>query len=673
MTIAMLMRPWALVMAVVAGVFASAAGVMAQPPSGSERVRPQVEVSGPVVRPGGRLVVRVTLDMDPGWHTYLHDAVEDPKLGIVPIPTRVALKDHPSVRAGTTRWPAPKSVTAAPMGTPIQLEVYGPGALVYVPITVSKDAAAGDLTLEMDLGWQACNDRICEFPEDRIVPVKVKVDPSGPEDTSSAFGTFGEADFAGGSGGSPNATGTNAGVSTGNAVGGASDGTSGGAEAARPSGPVEFNLFGLKFAVDPRGATGLALIMLVAMAGGFILNLTPCVLPVIPLKIIGLQQSAKHAGDGKSRMVALGLMLCAGIIAFWLVIGLLIVSLKAISSVNQAFGSPIFLLAVALFIGVMGLGIMGAFTINLPQAVYAVNPSHETLHGSFLFGIMTAVLGTPCFGPFAGAAAAWATQQPVLVAVSAFVAIGVGMAIPYLVLAFKPEWVSFIPSAGPASELVKQVMGLLLLATAAFFLGSGILSLVAEMPYLKETVHWWAVATFCVVAGVWLAYRTFQITPKPGRRVLFTVVALLLAGVPVAAASWFTNVQKLIAAHKWVVYTPEAEKQALGEGKVVLIDFTAVWCINCKAMEAQLLSQTNVLRAMTATDVVTFKADITSSTAPGKAKLASLNEVSIPVWAIEGPGVTQPIKLYFGTTASEVIGAIERARGVKSAGAQVVR
>lgn len=656
------MRSWAWVLVLLAGLLWTAPAAVAQPPSDAERVRPRVELSGPTVKPGGRLVVRVTFEMDPGWHTYLHNAVEDPKLGIIPIPTRAALKDNPAARAGTTRWPVPKTVTVAPSGTPVPLEVYGPGAQVHIPVTVSKDAAPGDITLEIDLGWQACDDRICLFPEERTVPMVVRVDPAGPEDTSGAFGTFGEADFASGGGGG-----------IGNPVNPDAPSPSAPSAGGGATGSVDFNLFGLKFAVDPRGATGLMLILLVAMAGGFILNLTPCVLPVIPLKIIGLQQSAKHAGDGKRRMVVLGLMLCAGIIAFWLVIGLLIVSLKAISSVNQAFGSPIFLLAVALFIGVMGLGIMGAFTINLPQAVYAVNPSHDTLHGSFLFGIMTAVLGTPCFGPFAGAAAAWATQQPVLVAVSAFVAIGVGMAIPYLVLAFKPQWVSFIPSAGPASELVKQIMGLLLLATAAFFLGSGILSLVAEKPYLKETVHWWAVATFCVLAGVWLAYRTFQITPKPGRRALFAVVAVLLAGVPVAAAAWFTGVQKLIAAHKWVEYTPEVEQKALAQGKVVLIDFTAVWCINCKAMEAQLLSQNSVLRAMTAPDVLTLKADITSSTAPGKAKLASLNEVSIPVWAIQGPGVTEPIKLYFGTTASEVIGAIERARGKATANAQAVR
>jgi thiol:disulfide interchange protein len=110
----------------------------------------------------------------------------------------------------------------------------------------------------------------------------------------------------------------------------------------------------------------------------------------------------------------------------------------------------------------MGIGIMGLFTIQLPAAVYAVNPKAETAWGSFLFGVMTAVLGLPCFGFVAGALLAGAATLPASTVMLVFASIGVGMAAPYLVLSAKPSLLRHLPRTGPASELVKQVMGLLL-------------------------------------------------------------------------------------------------------------------------------------------------------------------------------------------------------------------
>ena len=122
----------------------------------------------------------------------------------------------------------------------------------------------------------------------------------------------------------------------------------------------------------------------------------------------------------------------------------------------------------------MAIGMGGLFSIRLPNTVYKVNPKQDSWFGSFLFGVMTAVLSTPCTAPFMGAAAAWAATQSPTLTLIVFGAIGFGMAIPYLILAAFPHLVEKMPKAGAASEVIKQVMGLLMLAAAAYFIGVGL-------------------------------------------------------------------------------------------------------------------------------------------------------------------------------------------------------
>jgi thiol:disulfide interchange protein DsbD len=278
---------------------------------------------------------------------------------------------------------------------------------------------------------------------------------------------------------------------------------------------------------------------------------------------------------------------------------------------------------------------------------------------------MTAVLGTPCFGPFAGAAASWATQQPTFIALTAFVSIGVGMAIPYLILTANPRLISFIPRAGPASELVKQIMGLLMLASSAFFIGTGTLSLLAEMPWLREVLHWWVVALFCVLAAIWLVWRTMLITTSGPRRLVFTALATIIALGPTAWARLMTSIEYKHHqnASLWRPYTPEGESAALAQGKTVVVDFTAAWCINCKLLEATVLTDARVLDAFKAENVLLLRADLTSRTADGWQRLRALQERGIPVVTFSGPGKPEPTKLYFGTTIATVLDTIKIAQG----------
>ena len=140
-----------------------------------------------------------------------------------------------------------------------------------------------------------------------------------------------------------------------------------------------------------------------------------------------------------------------GVLSLWLSLGIAIALVSGFTATNQLFQYPAFTIGLGLFIGIMAIGMGGLFSIRLPNAVYMFNPKHDSWYGSFMFGIMTAVLSTPCTAPFMGAAAAWAATQAPILTLTVFGSIGFGMAAPYLVLAAYPQLVDKMPRAGAAS------------------------------------------------------------------------------------------------------------------------------------------------------------------------------------------------------------------------------
>ena len=164
---------------------------------------------------------------------------------------------------------------------------------------------------------------------------------------------------------------------------------------------------------------------------------------------------------------------------------------------------------IGLVIALMSLGIMGLFQIKLPQKVYMVNPKADSAWGAFVFGIMTAVLGLPCFGFVAGALLAGAATMPSILVLTVFAFMGIGMAAPYVVLAMFPKLIEKLPRTGPASELIKHIMGLLMLGAAAYFLGTAVIAYGIghdwTFPWWGKAVHWWAIGFVVspLVSGLW--------------------------------------------------------------------------------------------------------------------------------------------------------------------------
>ncbi len=572
------------------------------------------------VAPGGQLALAVRLQLADELHMWTTE-IPPP---FTPVSMKVTATGDATI--GAVQWPPASRELVSEAGNG---PVYEGEVVAFVPILVGP--TAGELSFTVTVGYQACTDEVCFRAATVVTESKVTVDPAAP------------AAFAGGDlfkGFDPKSF----------ALVGAE------APAVARSETIVIPVFGLNIELNSGSIAGVLLLLLLSVLGGLILNFTPCVLPVIPLKIMSLQSAAQ---DGRKTLF-LGFMMALGVVSFWLAIGLLVVGLKSIGAVNELYRYPWAVLGIGVFIAIMGLGMMGLFTIQLPQSVYNVAPRHDTALGSFGFGVMTAILGTPCFGPFAGAAAGSATTLPIAVAMGIFGAIGVGMALPYLVLAARPDWTSKLPRTGPGSELIKQVMGLLLIAAAVFFAGTAFIGLSAAHPYLPKVLHWWIVALVVVIAGGWMMLRTFQITRSPGKRATFSLVAVLLSGAAVYWANGQTNQAKL--AQLWHEYTPAAFDKALADGNVVVLDFTAEWCLNCKVIEAAVLHRPEVMQALTSKGVVSMKADLTPSDAVGWDKLESLNEVGIPLLAIFGPGKQTPWKSN-AYTPREVLEQIEAARG----------
>jgi cytochrome c biogenesis protein CcdA/DsbC/DsbD-like thiol-disulfide interchange protein len=234
-----------------------------------------------------------------------------------------------------------------------------------------------------------------------------------------------------------------------------------------------FDFLGWQFEVKK---DAVMVILGLAFLAGFFMNFTPCVLPVIPIKILSLQAHAQNP----RRCFVMGLVFGLGIIALYAALGLLIAGLvvgaKKLDWGDQ-FQNWWFNAAIGLVVLIMAVGMLGMYAIRLPQFLYMFNPQSDTLVGSFWMGLFAAILSTPCTGPLLGATIAWVATQTASIAFLTLVIMGVGMAFPYVLLTAKPSWLAKVPRTGPGSELVKQVMGLLLIAVAIYFIGNAAVGL----------------------------------------------------------------------------------------------------------------------------------------------------------------------------------------------------
>ncbi len=623
---------WALLVSLLICWLAAATATAAQP-GALAKVKFRALPIYAAVSPGDKFPIALVMEFQEGWHAWPAAEVQlPPDIAEFAIRTEVKAQAELSLQATLSPVQFPKaklSFVASPStGEPIQALTYGGTSIAYLPVTLGPDAKSGSIQIEVI--YQACDDKTCLMRAVEKIDVPINVVPAPPAGAAASRTPAEPALFVG------------------------FDESSFSKTAAAAS--INFQLFGWSFNLDPSGA-GLAILILLAALGGLLLNFTPCVLPVIPIKIMSL---AHVAGD-RSRVLLLGSVMSLGVVAFWLAIGVAIASITGFKNISQLFQTPWFAIGVGLFMLAMSVGMLGAYVINLPSWIYAIDPSRESVKGSFGFGLMTGVLSTPCTAPFMGAAAAWAATQAPYITIATFASIGVGMALPYLLLSANPNWIKKLPKTGPGSELLKQVMGIFILAVASFFLGIGLASLLAEPGQPASLLYWWVTFALAAAGALWLVVRIFAISKSPVKRVGFTLAATAVTAGLFLITQQFTDRGPI----KWVYYTPAKFDEAKAAGRVIVLDFTADWCLNCKALEATVLRRPEVVALLESPGVVAMKVDLTADNPDGATKLRSLDWVGIPLLAVFGPGNDPPYKpLKFDTyTPTVVSDAIASARG----------
>jgi suppressor for copper-sensitivity B len=570
-------------------------------------------------RPADTVVLAVVADIKKGFHINADEEQIGTYGDFKPIATKVIVVDAPDAATFET----PRYPKAFPLKTQYvdgEIMTFEGQIVIYLPLRLAEEVQPGSLEFKLGLQYQACTDAYCLFPKNLEFRETLEVVKSGPEAKINAEWF---ADFTG-------------------------------STAATDSGGVNFDLFGWTFSIDTSSGLGLILLLVTAAFGGLLLNFTPCVLPLVPIKIISLS----HVAQNRKQCFMLGLAMFLGVLIFWLALGVMIALVSGFSATNQLFQYPAFTILVGLIIGVMATGMFGFFSVRLPNFIYMLNPEQDTLHGSFALGILAAILSTPCTAPFMGAAAAWAATQPPSTTLVTFAAIGIGMALPYLVLSASPALVEKMPRTGPASVLIKQVMGLFMLAAATYFIGVGLAAFFSSPPNPPSKIYWWPVMMFSVAGGAWLAYRTLQIASSKKLKAFFSAFGIMI----VAFSAWGSVRLTDQGPIDWVYYTEKRFEAATAGGKVIVMIFTAEWCLNCKAMEQGVLNSPQIVALFKRDKIVPMKVDITGNNPAGKAKLREVGNLTIPLLVIFSPNGKQVFKSDF-YTVEQILNAVTKAVG----------
>jgi len=371
----------------------------------------------------------------------------------------------------------------------------------------------------------------------------------------------------------------------------------------------------------------LVLVLSLAFLAGLILNVMPCVLPVIGLKIMSF---VNQAGSNYGRVVLLNLVFSAGIVSVFLVLATLAAFFQlGWGGLYQQLGFTVLMISVVF---VFGLSFLGVWEIPIPG--FSGSPSggqKEGLLGAFLKGVLTTFLATPCSGPLLVPAVVWAMAQPMVITYLVFFAMGVGMAAPYLLLGLFPQMVRTLPRPGNWMVIFKQLMGFVLMAAVVFF--------ISAVPEKFET----SVLTMLVFLAMacWLVGQ-ISIAAETGEKVRSWAFALAVAGFGIYFSFFL-----LIPSHEldWQPYSKAKLNELLDEGKPVFVDFTAEWCGTCKTNERLALNSRLMKSYFDDEGVITLKADFTDYSPEISEILKQLgNEATaIPYYAFYRKGDTKPV------------------------------
>ncbi|WP_161794775.1 cytochrome c biogenesis protein CcdA [Desulfonatronum thioautotrophicum] len=394
---------------------------------------------------------------------------------------------------------------------------------------------------------------------------------------------------------------------------------------------------------------GLGKALLLALLGGLILNLTPCVLPVVSLKLRGLIPDAS-TGDLETQRKAFrdhNQLFALGILTFFMFLAFLL-SLTGMVW-GQIFQSPSTVIVLATLLLALSLSLFGVF--NLPVIDLKMGRKGDSSLSSegqaYFTGMLATLLATPCSGPFLGGVLAWTLIQPPLVVAGVFFCVGLGMASPYFVVSFFPSLVRFLPKPGNWTLYLEKALGFLLLATCIY-----LLTFLPEEFLFPVLILFWVTGMAAWIWGGWT-----NLSHSALRRWSIRAGALVLL---LAAGGWALNAKPVSS--EWEVFSADEFSQALGSDRM-LVEFTAEWCPNCKFLEKTVLTPGNLAPLQDRYGFRLVRVDLTHDHPDGMALLRGLGSQSIPLVAIfdHGASAEQPLILRDLFTLGQLEQALETA------------
>lgn len=383
-----------------------------------------------------------------------------------------------------------------------------------------------------------------------------------------------------------------------------------------------------RFLDDALEISGLGKALLFGIIAGLLLNAMPCVLPVLTFKVSGLLMVGGRDAAGLKRFRQHNLCFAAGVMTLFsalaLVLGL------ADLMWGQLYQNQAVLMVMLLVVYLMGLSTLGVFSlpvIDLKTGASSKNPCLQ----AYFTGLVSTFLATPCSGPLLGGVLGWAFTQPLMIVVVVFWAVGLGMAMPYIMFCIWPDLARILPKPGAWMHVFERIVGFMLMGTALYLLS--VLPVERHMQVLTVLL----VLSFCA----WLWGQYCGITAPPLRRKIMSVI-----GVGLLVVSVFWVLRPVAPLPQWRQFTPEAFEATLGK-KPMLLEFTANWCPNCKFMEATVLTDERMRKLQARYGMELVRVDLTNANAYAVRLLDALGSKSIPLTALfpAGDDANQPLVL----------------------------
>jgi len=528
--------------------------------------------------PGRQVTLNVSIPLNPDLHIY------GPNVSQSYYATSITLKEKGPI-IWDDEWIFPKFSTLNLMGESLQIIEQDPKThqvLILRKGKLDPSARPGQYTVSVTITYQACSEVTCLPPiKDKLVSTNILIDATGKAVTTAPTSRPAATQYS-----------TSQPVTSQPAAfqSSASPPVSSSATSETSQGYGTTISF-LNHQFDLQGA-GFTIPLIIAFIAGLILNIMPCVLPVIPIKILQLTRQAQQEHHSPLR---LSLLFAAGIILFFLTIGIIALILKTGFTWGQFFQSQTALIVMSLILVLLALGMFDIYQINVPSFIANRTIVQKGYLGAFSMGFFAGILSTPCSFGILGAAVAWAQSQRPPVTLLGFITIGIGMAFPYVMLSAFPCFTQRIPKAGRWSELFKQSMGFLLLAVALF--------LISSLP--KELIMWTLLYMVLFAFVVWFWGEILEF-----RSGYFAKMARICAALVLIIGGW-AMLKPNGSPLQWTPLNAATLQCAMNTGRDVLVEFTADWCINCKTVEYFVFENVNIKKELRDRQVVLLRADMT--------------------------------------------------------------